>query len=70
MKNPSYEDVCTGRTGHAEAVRIEFDPTIVKFEELVGKQHAMSTAFTTSDNPACRILLSNPRPHDEGSSRK
>ena len=37
MKNPSYRDVCTGQTGHAEAVRIEFDPTIVKYEELVGK---------------------------------
>ena len=35
-KNPSYQDVCSGRTGHAEALRIEFDPSILKYEELVG----------------------------------
>ena len=37
VKNPSYQDVCSGETGHAEAVQIEFDPQIVKYEELVGK---------------------------------
>ena len=34
--NPSYEEVCTGRTGHTEAVRIVFDPAQVGFGELVG----------------------------------
>ncbi|WP_390621743.1 peptide-methionine (S)-S-oxide reductase MsrA [Rubripirellula tenax] len=33
--NPSYEQVCTGRTGHAEAVEIYYDPAKVKFEELL-----------------------------------
>ena len=34
-KNPTYSQVCTNRTGHAEAVRITFDPAIVGYEELV-----------------------------------
>jgi len=33
--SPSYKDVCTGTTDHAEALRIEFDPSIVKYDELV-----------------------------------
>lgn len=33
--NPSYEDICTGETGHAEVVRLEFDPAIVSFEALL-----------------------------------
>ena len=32
---PSYERVCSGDTGHAEAVRIEFDPEVVSFEDLL-----------------------------------
>ena len=33
--NPSYEDVCTGRTGHAEVVMVEYDPSNVAYEELL-----------------------------------
>ena len=34
-ENPSYRDVCSGATDHAEAVRIEFDPSLVQYEDLV-----------------------------------
>lgn len=33
--NPSYEEVCTGRTGHAEVVQITFDPKIVTFRDIL-----------------------------------
>lgn len=33
--NPNYKDVCTGKTGHAEAIQIEFDPKILGFENLL-----------------------------------
>ena len=35
MPNPTYEQVCGGDTGHAEVVRITFDPAIVSFKELL-----------------------------------
>jgi methionine-S-sulfoxide reductase len=35
LEDPSYRDVTTGRTGHAEAVRVVFDPKQLKFETLL-----------------------------------
>lgn len=35
-ENPTYQDVCSDTTGHAEAVRVEFDPNQVSYEQLLG----------------------------------
>ncbi|MDD1701387.1 MAG: peptide-methionine (S)-S-oxide reductase MsrA [Methanoregula sp.] len=35
LENPRYEDVCTGRTGHAEVVRVRYDPDVVRYEDLL-----------------------------------
>lgn len=35
LKNPTYEDVCTDETGHAEVVQLEYDPTMVSYGEIL-----------------------------------
>ncbi len=35
LANPTYKDVCSGRTGHAEVVQVEFDPSQVTYDELL-----------------------------------
>ena len=35
LENPTYQQVCSGQTGHAEVVQVEFDPNKVSFQELL-----------------------------------
>jgi peptide-methionine (S)-S-oxide reductase len=43
VANPSYEQVCTGTTGHAESIRIIYDPSVITYEDL------LKIFFTTHD---------------------
>ncbi|MFK7933808.1 MAG: peptide-methionine (S)-S-oxide reductase MsrA [Saprospiraceae bacterium] len=42
-KNPTYREICSGLTGHAEVIQIKFDPTVISFETLT------EVFFTTHD---------------------
>jgi peptide-methionine (S)-S-oxide reductase len=44
QNNPTYHDVCTDKTGHAEVVQLEFDPSQVTYDELLN-------VFWSSHNP-------------------
>lgn len=35
VQNPSYEQVCTGQTGHAEVVRLEFDSSVISYRDIL-----------------------------------
>jgi peptide-methionine (S)-S-oxide reductase len=52
MADPTYEDVCSGSTGHAEVVRIAFDPGVVSFADLL-------EVFFTIHDPTTRDRQGN-----------
>lgn len=35
IKNPAYREICTGRTGHAEAIRLNYDPSVISYTDLL-----------------------------------
>ena len=47
-ENPTYQEVCTGKTFHAEVVEIEYDPTIISFEKIL--EHLFRIIDPTSLN--------------------
>lgn len=47
QENPTYQDVCTDKTGHAEVVQVEFDPSQVSYDELLN-------VFWSNHNPTTR----------------
>lgn len=73
MTHPTYKSVCTGATDHAEALRIEFDPSVVSYADLVGellqKQGFSEKGRLMLFLPP-RILLSYSRLHHVESTRR
>ena len=55
LANPDYRTVCSGTTGHAEALRIEFDPAIVSYDELVGES-VRDFSFVRCHEPPLDVL--------------
>src|SRR5439155_9724182 len=55
VSNPNYKQVCTGATGHAEAIQIEFDPQVITYNQLL-------EIFWEAHDPTTM----NRQGHDEG----
>jgi peptide-methionine (S)-S-oxide reductase len=47
VEQPTYKQVCRGRTGHAEAVEVEYDPSVIRYEDLLA-------TFWSIHNPTTR----------------
>jgi peptide-methionine (S)-S-oxide reductase len=73
--NPSYEQVCTATTGHAEVVRLEFDPSVISYRDI------LEIFFTIHDpttldrqgndvGPQYRSVIFTTSPEQEATARK
>jgi len=54
VKNPSYKEVCTGNTGHAEVVQVTYDPELISFSEIL-QVHFMTHDPTTLNRQGADI---------------
>jgi hypothetical protein len=76
IKNPSYKDVCSGTTDHAEALKIIFDPSLVSYAELVGALcdasvfHRIINELDPPPLAYTRVLLPNSRSDHHKPTRK
>ncbi len=54
VPNPGYRDVCTGATGHAEVIRVVFDPAVISYRDLLNVFFAMHDPTTLNQQGADR----------------
>lgn len=54
LEHPTYSDVCSGETGHAEVVLVVYDPTIIAFERLLQRFWKAHRPYSSSNNDARR----------------
>ena len=60
--NPTYNEVCTGRTGHAEVAQITFDPATISFDELLNMfwlSHDPTTKNRQGNDVGCLLYTSD-----------
>ena len=74
VPDPTYEDVCSGTTGHAEVVQVEFDPAVITFQEILEVFFAMHDPTTLNRQGAdvgtqYRSAIFFHTPEQEGQAR-